>query len=191
MLEIDALVRALEGISPNLFTIANYHSTDWPPRQSPLYYLSAEEYSIRVSHGDFAVHAACPERGSGILKQTILSGTAAHRIVIILEADVRMVQQLKAWQGWNARYVFVMPPIAHVEEARWKPGNVESGQVQVCEEMRRAMGVLRREPLLKGTKRVERGEIMRAMAAPERYDLMLQSNDLDGALRSLVAFIWS
>lgn len=190
MLEVDALMRALESISPDVFTIAKFHSTDWPPVHSPLYYLSAGEFGDRVSNGDFATYSAFPERSSGILKQTIMAGTAAKRIVLILEADVRTVQQPKDWHGWDARYVFVTPPSADVAERRWRPGHMESGQVQICEEMRQSMGALRRAPLLEATDRMERAELEHAMAVPETYDLILQSTDLDDALRSLVALIW-
>lgn len=52
------------------------------------------------------------------------------------------------------------------------------------------MGALWRAPLVEGMARVERAEVAQAMAAPEFYDLILQSDDLDNALRSLVSFIW-
>lgn len=188
MLEINALVRALESISPDLFAIAKFHSTDAP--RSSSYYLSIDDFGNRVSNGDFATYSTFTERSSGILKESITAATATGHIVLILEADMRMVQQLKDWHGWDGRYVFITPPSVHVAERRWRTGSVEPGQVQVCEEMRQSMGALRRAPLLEVTERVEAAEIDHAMSSPETYDLILQSNDLDEAFRSLVALIW-
>ncbi|KAJ4176544.1 hypothetical protein NW755_014358 [Fusarium falciforme] len=70
-----------------------------------------------ASSGEFATYGTYGDHSSGVSRQTIAAASATGRTVV-MEVDMRGVEQLKAIPGFDARYVFITPPSLDVFEAR-------------------------------------------------------------------------
>ncbi|KAK0384061.1 hypothetical protein NLU13_8150 [Sarocladium strictum] len=190
VLEKHALLSALQDLCPDSFTVVKRHNTAPSVGHDPFYYMSNEKFTNSVSDGDFATYTLSRECSSGILKQTISAATSAGRIAVVPRADVRAIRQLASWEELDARYVYIMPPHPYVAEARWTPGYVEPGIVQIWDELRDSLAELRRPPLSMSIRREQKAELEDAMANPRFFDLVLPTNDLDAAFSSLVSLVW-
>ncbi|VUC28954.1 unnamed protein product [Clonostachys rosea] len=182
-LEKDALMRKLWDAFPNSFSAAVSHTAGGEFHRGTPYDITTDEFQKMVVEGKFAAHYKFGENLCGISKHTISAVTAAHRIAV-LDLDMQGVQQLKAIPEFNARYIFIMPPNPRLAEARLTPQHVEPGELQISEPLRRSLagfGYIR-------CPEQNRAELEYARI-PGVYDLVLSSDDLDGAFQSLMDFI--
>ncbi|KAH7268404.1 P-loop containing nucleoside triphosphate hydrolase protein [Fusarium solani] len=185
VLERDALMRKLWDLLPGSFTIATHHTTNIPiDEQLSLdshYYISSDEFLNMASSGEFATYGTYGDHSSGVSRQAIAAASATGRIVV-MEVDMRGVEQLKAIPGFDARYVFITPPSLDVFEAR-----LSMETAGIYEPVRRLMvewGIAR------VPEEVEEAELGYSRV-PGVYDLILPSENLDEAFQKLVNYIYS
>ncbi|UPK92781.1 hypothetical protein LCI18_003716 [Fusarium solani-melongenae] len=184
-LESDSLMRKLWDLLPDSFTTATHHTTNRPiDAQLSLdshYYISSDEFLNMVSSGEIAIYGTYGDHSSGVSRQTIAAASATGRVVV-MEVDMRGVEQLKAIPGFDARYDFITPPSLDAVEAR-----LSMETAGIYEPLRRLMvewGIAR------VPKEVEEAELEYSRV-PGVYDLILPSDDLDEAFQKLVNYIYS
>lgn len=181
-------MRKLWDLLPNHFIIADYHFTEPPPEKlNTPYHVSQVQFNDMVQGGQFALHSMLGEFSLGVTRQTFAAAAAARKIVVV-EVDKRGVQQLKALSNFAARYVFITPPSREVAQARWSPGLIETGVIQIHEPTRRALAELRLEAVYNPS--VDSIEVAYSRIHGV-YDLVIPSDNLDEACQSLVNFIQS
>lgn len=190
VLEKDALMRKLWDFLPDSFTIAPHHTTSRPPDEqfssNSHYYISSDEFLNMTSSGEFATYNTYGDHSSGVSRQTIAAGSATQRIVV-MEVDMRGVEQLKAIPGFDARYVFITPPSLDVSEARLNAGHSGMETTGIYEPLRRLMAELGNPRV---PEEVEEAELVYARV-PGVYDLILPSENIDRAFQTLVDYIYS
>jgi guanylate kinase len=188
MLEKDALRRKLWDLLPDHFTTANCHFTEPPPEMlNTPYHVSPVQFDDMVRNGQFVLHSTLGEFCLGITRQSFAAAAATRKIVAV-EVDMRGVQHLKALPDFAARYVFIAPPSREVAQARWIPGRIETGVVQIHEPTRRALEGLRLDVVYNPS--VDSIEVAYSRIHGV-YDLVVPSDNLDEACQSLVNFIQS
>lgn len=177
-------MRRLWDLLPASFTIPTHHTTNRPiDGQLTLdshYYISSDEFLNMTSSGEFATYGTYGDHSRGVSRQTIATASATGRIVV-MDVDMRSVEQLKAIPGFDARYVFITPPSLDVFEARL---NTES--TGIYEPLRRLMVECGNSHFPE----VEEAELAYSRV-PGVYDLILPSENLDEAFQMLVNYIYS
>lgn len=190
VLEKDTHMRKLWDFFPDSFTIAPHHTTSRPPdgqtSSDSHYYISSEEFLNMTSRGEFATYNTYGDISSGVSRQTIATGSATGRIVV-MEVDMHGVEQLKAIPGFDARYVFIRPPSLDVSEARLSAGHSGMETIRIHEPLRRLMAELGNPHV---PEEVKEAELVYARVLGV-YDLILPSANLDRAFQTLVNYIYS
>lgn len=177
-------MRKLWSISPpGSFFNPEYYSTD-PGIPNT---ISPDEFSSMVANHEFAVHNNHGHISIGIPKESIRAGIATQRIALM---DVHMegVQQLKSWSGLDARYVFLTPSIYSFSEPRLMANpSEETDRIRIHEPWRQALADFDL-PCDYNKNEHNRAELEYARE-PGVYDLILDSDDLDEAFKTLVTFM--
>ncbi|KAH8178011.1 guanylate kinase domain-containing protein [Sarocladium implicatum] len=185
LLEKDAIVRGLWDLFPNTFTIPKSYTTMAPPAdQSRLngdyHYISEEVFSTMVSNGEFATYTIRPKSSFGITKQAIENAAAAGRIVI-MDATMHEVQQLKSIPHFDARYVLLRPPKPETSKIRMSSGKLETESIGLYEPWRQ---VFLEKNFPRDTEK-EEAEIEYALMS-QPYDKVISSENLDVAFLDLL-----
>ncbi|KAH7175947.1 P-loop containing nucleoside triphosphate hydrolase protein [Dactylonectria macrodidyma] len=190
VLEKDALMRKLWDFLPDSFTIATHHTTYRPPdgqlSSNSHRYISSDEFLNMTSSGEFATYTTYGDHSWGVSRQTIAAGSATRRIVV-MDVDMRGVEQLKSIPGFDARYVFITPPSLDVSEARLSAGHLGMETTGIYEPLRQLMAELGNARV---PEEVEEAELGYARV-PGIYDLILLSENLDRAFQTLINYIYS
>ncbi|KAI8716575.1 Guanylate kinase-like domain-containing protein [Fusarium sp. LHS14.1] len=184
VLEKDALMRKLWDFLPGSFTIPTHHTTNRPiDGQLTLdshYYISSGEFLNMTSSGEFATYGTYGGHSRGVSRQIITTASVTGRIVV-MDVDMRSVEQLKPIPGFDARYVFITPPSLDVFEAR-----LSTESTGLYEPLRRLIveGGNSHFP------EVEEAELA-CSRVPGVYDLILPSENLEEVFQVLVNYIYS
>ncbi|KAL2678941.1 hypothetical protein Neosp_009695 [[Neocosmospora] mangrovei] len=121
VLEKDALMRKLWDLLPGSFMIPTHRTTNRPiDGQLTLdshYYISSDEFLNMTYSGEIATYGTYGDQSRGVSRQTIAAASATGRIVV-MDVDMRSVEQLEAIPRFDARYVFITPPSLAVFEPR-------------------------------------------------------------------------
>lgn len=188
ILEKDALIRKLWHIFPNCFTIAHQHTTERPPYGLPQthshFYVSSTEFQNMASADDFLLKRTYGPYSSGISKHTMPAGALEGRIVVI-DARMQDIQQLKALPDFNARYIYIASPSPEVSNFRLSTGKLDFETVCVDESWRRSLVEM---DGLQFPVEQEEAELAYTQV-PGVYELCITTENLDEALNTLTAFI--
>lgn len=138
-----------------------------------------------TSSGEFVTHATYGDHSWGISKQTI-AAESAKGLIVIMDVNMRGVEQLKTTPGFDARYAFITPPSLDVFEARLSAGHSGMETTRVYESLRRLIAELGDAHVLG---KVEEAELEYARVLGV-YDFILPSENLDRAFQMLVDYIY-
>ncbi|RSL99892.1 hypothetical protein CEP52_009414 [Fusarium oligoseptatum] len=133
-----------------------------------------------ASRDEFAIYGTYGDHSLGVSRQTIATASATGRIVV-MEVDMRGVEQLKAIPGFDARYVFITPPSLGVFEAR-----LSMETTGIYEPLKR---LLVEWDIARVPEEVEEAELGYSRV-PGVYDLIVPSENLDEAFQTLINYIF-
>jgi guanylate kinase len=168
------LRRKLLNLQSNDFSQTVSHTTRKPRAGESegidYYFVSFSHFTTLLSEDSFVEHTFSNGNYYGTSKQTIKDQTAKGSIVLI-EVDMKGVQQIKKDSGIDARYVFIKPLNFETLETRLRSRGSEDE-----EDIRSRLNQARAE--------LEYADI------PGVHDKILVNDDLETAFKELCDFVY-
>lgn len=160
---------------PDVFAATVSHTTR-APRNGEVEgvnytFVSVPEFESLISKDTFVEHARFSGHYYGTSKQTIAE-PAARGLVAVLDIDMQGVQQMKARDTFDARYIFIKPPSLEILEERLRSRGTEDEDA-----IRRRLSRARTE--------LEYAE------TPGAHDVVIVNDEIDKAFRKLDEYIYN
>lgn len=159
---------------PNVFAATVSHTTR-APRSGEVEgvnytFVSVPAFESLISKDAFVEYARFSGNYYGTSKQTIAE-PAARGLVAVLDIDMQGVQQMRARDGFDARYVFIKPPSIEVLEQRLRSRGTEDEDA-IRRRLNRAQAEL------------EYAE------TPGAHDIIIVNDEIETAFRKLDEYIY-
>ncbi|KAI1111033.1 guanylate kinase [Nemania sp. NC0429] len=170
----ETLIRKLFEAHPDVFTSTVSHTTR-APRSGEVngvhyHFVSTSEFESLISREAFIEHAVFNGHHYGTGKRTIVE-QITKGMVVLFDIEMQGVKQLKARNGFDARYVFVKPPSVEDLEARLRGRGADD------------------EESIQGRLVQARAELEYA-DTPGAHDIVITNDDVEEAFQKLDKFIY-